>query len=393
MVSETPTSDYDHMQQKVNFRIKEVPTPSVVAWLFKSEYIDMQVGALFEHIAMQLFQTPLAMTSKVDFTLVNVLATDLHQSAGFLPMPPPPDGMPDTSPRLVFTFAIRQDLDYFGKPVQRQFKSTWVNTFNVVAFRRPQFINVSVPVTLAGQWGLTGMTWTRVQYLYYIIGAMTKAFVRRNRYYTMGDEPYQYGSDLRRTMRYWGLISGLPFSRLASAVPYNYWAFNRQVLSGQANILSSRHITPEMVLYMVLSGSLGDYSYFTTENQQRFVDIVSESITLFVQNAATTGDVQVTAIDMIVPAMLFVELDPMVTHVTSFGSAYDRLYDLTVLWSELLEPHTEQLSSILMPPRATAERLMDGNARAMYRLVDLVRTAATPQAVQTAPQPSTGEPT
>lgn len=370
-----------HLKQLFNFRQREFPLANnSMNWLMRPNQRALNMGDLFEHLADILHSVPFCLSNPVDFTLVNVVSPHAQWSIGCNEGPPPEVTWPANT-MLLFTFALKQDNYYpVTDEVQRKsFKSAYVNTWNMVPSAAPQFLNVAINPIVCAHLGLRTLTWSRIQYLYYVVGMMTKSFVRRHQYY--GSEAslefYSFSDYNLEAVRqkYWAMK--LP--QLAATTPFKMWCFNRNILETAPHWLSTRHLSPELALYYVANvkagpitlknKTAGDLNQRLLFGPNGVVDMIGQSVMSFLQMVETPGDTQLETIDRIAPMMIDSLMSGKRIKLTAdyMQRSADQAHNLV----NLFQDRKDLLPELLTPPKDAAMKLFMRDRRLATKLNEL----------------------
>lgn len=242
-----------HRTQRTNFRVTEFSlSGAFLHSLLKPKYLNINIGEMYEYIADALWHTVGALTDSVDFTLVNVCSPFTKFSHGYLPAPPS-KAWP-TGKALVFTFAVRNRRTYVNQiftsnTVRR--RSNSVTHFGFGTSNR-DFVSISIDMVQGNDWGCSYAKANELQYIYNLIGSMTKSFVRRQTSYLTADKDYEEVHSLLDLYDMHSRLYRMPIKQLFQQVPNHLWVFNYHVWEYAPNILSQRLITPTAAMYFFM---------------------------------------------------------------------------------------------------------------------------------------------
>lgn len=246
--------------------------------LVQSQFVD--VGSLFEtYIAPALYNTPKVFASREPFTLVNVTCTHSNVSFGCLGVPPK-EVLP-LACTWYFTFAITHE-EYDINYVVNYNSLRWINT-RVWGSKGSRFITIGIPHVQSQELGLKYdmMTPRRV---YFLIGALSKSFVRIHKYWDPNQEDY----DLRYKPLNMELTHSafymMPIYNFISRTPYHLWVFNRHIWYSAPNLLSVKHITPHSLLYVLRYIQLTKGS-LTKPVEDKILDLLEHSLLATLERA------------------------------------------------------------------------------------------------------------
>lgn len=233
-----------------DFRLQVLPVSGGTFSSFvRSEYQSLDVSGLFEeHIAQALYNTPKVFSAREPFTLVNVTCT--HSGFSFGCLPPPPKKVLPLACTWFFTFAISAS-EYAENTEVKYSSLRWIDT-RVWGPKGSQFLTVGISHTNAQHLGLKYDMLTP-KIAYYLIGALSKSFVRNHRYWN-STEPADYSYNYRGLMPslVYSSLYMTPLYNMVNRVPYHMWVFNRHAWYTAPNLLSPKHITPITVLYALI---------------------------------------------------------------------------------------------------------------------------------------------
>lgn len=363
-----------HRNQQTSFRTTEFSlSGGFLHSLLKSKYLNINVGDVFEYLVDTLWHTVGAMNNAVNFSLVNVFSPFTNFSHGNLP-PPPKSAWP-TGKALVFTFAVRNRFSYVDafdpKTVRR--RTNFVTHFGD-GFNNQDYISISVSMEQGKDWGCSTAHANELQYIYNLIGAMTKSFVRRQNAYKTADEDYEDVHSLLKLTDMHSRFYRMPMKQMFLQVPYHLWVFNYHVWEYAPNILSQRLITPTVALYyfMYLNDAVSliprvhndvtmqrlgfDPTSITKVLDDGIMGHLASSIIQLVQNLRTT-DVQLTDKELLAPAVL----DAFFKNgSTQLSTRPEYMGDIMESFKDLLQTLKNQkdVGMVLLPAKDVARRLL-----------------------------------
>lgn len=359
-----------HREQKTGFRVSEFSlSGAFLHSLLKPRFVDFNVGELFEYLADSLWNTVGVMTDRVDFTLVNVCSPFNRFSHGILPEPPSVTW--PTGKALIFTFAIRRARPYD----QFRIKRNWVhhNSNQITKwglnFQSRDYVSISVDMSKADEWHLKSMRMLELQYLFNIIGMMTKSFVRRQNVYQRIGQTYDDQHEVRSLRDWYVEIYSMPIKRLVQTVPYHLWPFNYHVWEYAPNILSPRTITPAVATYYFMylhgairqdiEGRIGTLERLGVNGETGIGGYLVDSILRLVQDARTPGDRQLSTLELLAPAVIetFLRTGSTQLEDTSFGAYLSRVELRTRLIADL-QSRENDLGAMFLPAKNTMFKLL-----------------------------------
>lgn len=223
-----------------NFRLQTLPISSGgLSAFMKSERDGIQAGTLFfQEIAPILDKTPLVYAKREPFTLVNVYCSSSLLSYGWFDAP-----VEKNRPKACtwfFTFSMGGG-NYPDKQTIRALRS-----INAVVWgtQVQRFLTIGIRHFVAQKLGLRYDRRTP-RILYYLIGAMSKSFVRNHRYWNEGDFDYKA---LQPAMLKTQLLNTNLYA-LVGRTPAHLWVFSREAWRYGQTLLSPLHLTPNSLLY------------------------------------------------------------------------------------------------------------------------------------------------
>lgn len=363
-----------HRNQQTSFRTTEFSlSGGFLHSLLKPKYLNINVGDLFEFLVDTLWHTVGALNNAVDFNLVNVFSPFTNFSHGYLP--PPPKAAWPTGKALVFTFAVRNRRSYVDafSPNTVRRHSNAVTHFGE-GFNNRDFISISINMEQGKDWGCSTSKSNELQYVYNLIGAMTKSFVRRQNAYLTADEEYDDVHSFLKLTDMHSRFYRMPMKQMFLQVPYHLWVFNYHVWEYAPNVLSQRLITPTVALYyfMYLNDAIPKSARVVRDvtmlrlgldplNVTKVLDDgiaghLASSIIQLVQQLRTT-DVQLTDKELLAPAVLDAFFKNGSTQLSTrpeyMGDIMESFRDLL----KTLKNHND-VGMILLPAKDVARRLL-----------------------------------
>jgi len=213
----------------------------------RSEYNTVQVGELFSSvIAPALFDLPTVFTSREPFTLVNVYCIPNSFSYGVCP-PPPKEAQPSAS-TWFFTFAQTADR-YYGteRKIVSKLRGISTRVWSTSTSGRLRYVTVAVPHNQATNLGLSYKA-TTAFFLYVMLGALTKSFVRSHRYWDEAEDFEASYRALHPALVHSGLYLQ-PAAQVISRLPYHLWVFNRSIWNFPS-LICSKQVSEASAFYM-----------------------------------------------------------------------------------------------------------------------------------------------
>ncbi len=374
-----------HREQVPSFRLREWPLGQAsLPWLMLPKYSDINIGDLFEYLSQVIWTTPYAV-NPVHFTLVNVFSPFTGYSHGYLPPAPSETWTPNS--HLIFTFAISPETYYdYTASIPRQLiysKHIWVKTWNSKISGRPMWLNIGINPILAERWKLKTLYANDLQYVYNMIGMMTKSLTRRHKYYQADGDAQTY--DYSTT----NLVEATTTSSIIDMslhVEYKYWCFNKMMWKMAPNLFSTKMMTPELALWYVMNVNTkasmitqrvpGDrrLNALGLAGDDGVVQQISRSLLSFIQSVNAPGDQQLSALDLIAPALIG---SLVYSGTPKVEASRDYVRELNESCASLIRAFSssaDKLGQLLVPPDSAALKLLVGDkslTKKLFALIDL----------------------
>lgn len=364
----------EHRSQVVNFRTSEFPlSGSFASFLLKSQYTSMNIGELFEYLTDILFHhTTGVLTNRVDFSLVNVFCPFNRFSYGKLP--PPPKTTWPTGKCLVFTFSTSAHDPYDRYSTVRRDTVRHLSNMHTRWSHHPEsldYVSISIDMTLGNEYGIHSPKFNELRYIYNLIGGMTKSVIRRQTAYRDLNDSYEDMHASYSLIDLHSRISSMPIKNLFTQIPYHLWVFNRHLWQLAPNIIPQRLITPQAAMYyfMYLNGVVrkqprtnGDVTMhrlgLLPNRSEGILELLRKSVLSFVQMIKTPGDVQLSDLELLAPAVIqALMLDGNAT-IDSSSNYRQMLIGSTRMLIEDLQARENDLGYMFLPPEETARKLM-----------------------------------
>ena len=375
-----------HRNQTVNFRTNAFPLSGAsVPFLLKNRYLSLNVGELFEYVADLLWELTAVRTSSSNFTLVNVTSPFSKYSHGS--SHPPPFITRPGGNALILTFAttMRQDYDQDQELSRQDVRHHSIHSTQWGQNMKLEFVSISLSLTQAHSMGLINLQSNQLQYIYNLIGGMTKSLVRHQSYYLVGTDTYEEAHAQLNLVATHSKISRMPLPQLFQTIPYPLWVFS-EVLWGYApNVLSQRIITSQAALYYFMyltsivhqgSAVVGDVTVkrlgLGLGNKRGIMGYLAQSLLSFVQLVKSPQDSTFTPLELIAPSVIQAvvatgksKIDARPSYVLDFAEGTKTLV-------QALQVHALEgdLGDLLMPPETVAYKLMHEDRRFSDRLVN-----------------------
>lgn len=372
-----------HRRQKTNFRVTEFSlSGGYLHSLLKAKYTYINIGDLFDYVADALWHVVGARRNSVNFTLINVCSPFTNFSHGSSIAPPviaSPKGQ-----ALILTFALnyRQGYNAIVGPVTVHHHSNSVTRWGING-KSDDFVSISVNMVLGAELGCAHPRANELEYIYNLIGPMTKSIVRRQNSYLTAERDYQELHEEKNLRDLHKDIYRMPLKQLFMQVPIYLWVFNYHLWEYAPNVIPQRLITPSAALYffMYLTNSVaieakrdGDVTMkrlglnsdqLENNNSSGIAGVLASSILSFVQMVKTPGDKQLSDIELLAPAVLQKFLQ---TGDTQIDTSHDYRMQMRISFAQLiadLQVRQNDLGALFLPAKKLAQRILkkDSNLR------------------------------
>ena len=376
-----------HRNQTVNFRSHAFPlSGAAVPFLMKTRYQYLNVGDLFEYVAAKLWELTSVRTNPNDFSLVNVTSPFAGYSHGACPPPPliaRPKGL-----ALILTFAttFRQSYSESIALRSQDVRPHSIHSTQWGLNMKLDFVSISVSTVDAHELGLVNLQSNQVQYLYNMLGGLTKSLLRHQTKYDLGYSSYE---DMHSTINLraaYNKLGRMPIPMLFQSIPYQLWPFNLYMWQHAPNALSQRCITPQVALYYFMflretvslaNNVVGDIKakrFGFSPSRDGILGHISDSLINFIQMIKTPGDTQLSVNEFLAPALL---QSLMVSGKAELytGADYARRFSedsLKFAQSLNVASLKGELSSLFMPPNAVALKLLSEDQRYANTLLSAI---------------------
>lgn len=149
---------------------------------FRSGNFRFDIKAVLEYIESELEKIPLAFVFQTTFSITNLYSTYHKISIGLSVEP----NQPVIRGPVVFTFARTRKT--FAHNVVKSFWATGKSALWGTEPNRPNdFISISLPLERASEWRMPSVLERDLHYLYDIVGAYSKAVIRKVKPLELGD--------------------------------------------------------------------------------------------------------------------------------------------------------------------------------------------------------------
>lgn len=360
-----------HTQQDQNFALRILPfSGGIVGWLMRPQFRSIDVGSLALYLADELTHLPFVLGSAVDFTLVNVrsrMSMRSHGCTSYLL----PDECAINTAVLEFTFALTPEQE-FAIPTGVWMKSSMVKTWATDNKAAPMFVTVGITMVKAAKWGLKALLPVRMQYLYNMMGVITKNIIRYHTNYMMcRDRPF-FDHTLAGEVK-------IPFASMVERVPYSQWCFHHQVLDECPNILPTKCLTPEFVAYACSVLKLGASTFMPhvaddvgwrllSTDPDSVQQQLSKSVVNLLSLINAPGDYQFTLNDKLAISMVYT----LITENRARFDPHADYLDLAAALIDAMSRHVDEVSSLLTPPDDAARKLLTSDSALRRHLTDLL---------------------
>lgn len=359
-----------HYYQRVNFRNWVFPfTSAKASALFKSQFRTIKTGDLYRFLTELLAQSQGFSSLGAPFTLINIYSKHTKFSRG-CSLPPDEKVFPGNQ-HLLFTFA----LSLYDSVSQIPISVINKRSNSVVQFGSPKaqgaFLTIGLSQNECTKFGLSSLHTARLNYLYNVLGPLTKTFSR----YPVRPTDYDDLSLVRLQS-----VVNKPLSSVLKAPP-PYWAFSKEVWEYAPNILTEQHITSKSVLNYFIniikpnSSSLLPSSILgmpPKKGDSSVLGMLASSLVLLVQNlnAGVTNGSRMSELELIAPAVLY----PFITTSELRSKRLPITQQVDSLLFEFFGKH-EELAKILMPPERAAIRVYRQDPALRNELLNLLNTS------------------
>lgn len=243
-----------HSSAKTTFKVN--PRNGIIGSLnrmFKPQYMNQQIGELFEIIAGEIFEDRTAFASKAQFSLINMTNLLQFSSVGYSERPP--EKMMGKSPALVFTFALSATpaVKYPDvKKLNQNYDGSELITYWMDA-KNNRYLTISVAKTTLRDLKISFNTVVEMTYVYNCIGLMTKSFINQNNWYTGIGRNYTLVNDGMDASSIWSKYFQKPVRSMINDHPMNSWIYCLDFWVRCPNLLSSNFLNiDEFGLYYIL---------------------------------------------------------------------------------------------------------------------------------------------
>lgn len=363
-----------HRSQVVNFRTSEFPlSGSFASFLLKAQYTYIDIGEIFEYLTDILFHhTTGVLTNRVDFTLVNVFCP--FNSFSFGQLPPPPKAVWPSGKSLVFTFSTsaRDPYDEYSLVLRDSVLHLSNNHTRWSHYSEgTDYVTISIDLTRGNELGIHSPKFNELQYIYNLIGGMTKSVIRRQTAYRDLNDSYEDLHSSYSLVDLHSRIYSMPIKNLFTQIPYHLWVFNRHLWQMAPNVLPQRLITPQFGLYyfMYLHSVVhhtprrnGDVTMrrlgLLPNHSEGLLELLRKSVLNLVQMIKTPGDRDLSDLELLAPAVIQSLLIDGIATIDSSTDYRNVLAESTRMLIEDLQARENDLGYLFMPPEETARKLL-----------------------------------
>lgn len=376
-----------YRKQTPSFRYSEFPlSASAFPFLLKPRYRNINIGDLFEYLAKILWSIQGVRTSSVNFSLVNLCSPFSKFSHGASPTPPK-EAWPN-NPHLIFTFALSIEQDYAE---DLHIDQGWVRhrSINVKQWGLEPgsiaFLSIGLNSTECSRLGLTtNLQANNLQYIYNLIGAMTKSLLRRHANYTTDGSSYDELHARYNLISLHSHFFKMPLIKLFTSVPYQLWVFNEFLWKYAPNCIPSRLITPQVALYYfmyltelakhrtaytdILTNHLGLRSGIS----EGIAEMLSDSLISFVESIRAPSDTELSTQELLAPAVLQAALTTGKSKIEVDQNYKKEIQEDAQSLINGLRKNSTDFSSLFTPPDQVARKLMLEDPNYSNRLLESI---------------------
>lgn len=239
-----------HQSTSTTFRLLEWPKSQASHYMYFTEpRVKYGLGLILEYLAGQLNDTNKAFTTYSVFSLVNVYCPLTSLSYGYQLPPHASTYNKLGTVNCTFTFSTRDKYIPQERPrflVNRTATSKiWGPTLRTSS----NFMTISIPKSVFVDAKLPMPNLKEMAWLYMAIGAFTKGFARRHKFYRKSSVDALYMStDISHEIalsKYYNKNMQFMFKK----VPYDHWIYSRDMWDLAPNIFNDRMYSEDIVEY------------------------------------------------------------------------------------------------------------------------------------------------
>ena len=240
-----------HLSINTNFKVGPLRgLRGSINSVFKDSFITQDIGTLLQFIFEQLVESHYPMLLREMFTLVGIQNNLTNQSVGYT-KPLEDESIVPTMTELTLVFSMA-----------RIPKKTIKNPHVIRGTENCRFLGTLDKRASYTDYMVMGIRTKELSmdldynyqsdlvYLYNIIGAVTKNFVRNNAWWKKDSAfPLAIYKDLTLVE---SMYANKNIKDVIDSVPYNMWGYNREVWREANNLLCDHHFSERFCLYYVL---------------------------------------------------------------------------------------------------------------------------------------------
>ncbi len=250
-----------HHRAIANFRLNEWPKAQASYTMFYNKHMAVhEIIPSIDFLLDVLFSSRRALVRYPVFTLVNVSMPKMHLSYGTMRCPNKRLYSALNDIVLTFSFSPTQ----YDPRVKPRFLIRiahgvylWGNSISTST----DYLTISLPHSAFLSLEIGTLT-SDVEFLYYVLGPLTKNFARHNRYYknaTFDNEPIS--APIANSS-----IRNLTIPNLLHLKPYNLWIYNEEMWDRLPNILNVKSANDDFCDYYCRFLSKRFYGKYRTKN-------------------------------------------------------------------------------------------------------------------------------
>jgi len=262
-----------HQKSFTTFRVTEWPSSQASHYrLFNTPKLRYDLSVLVDFLARAIFDTNKAFVRYSTFSLVNAVSPLANLSFGYAP--PPSDKLKRFHP-LTFTFAFTMRDQYpieinpmFSMRPQKH-AHIWGNSL----LGNSDYLTINVPKRIMQEVGLNVPNLREMEWLYMAIGAWSKGFARRNKFYTHKD--LFLASPLDPVTAY-SILYHAKLQKLFKRTNYNEWGYSKDMWQLAPNFLSPRAANDDFLDYYCRYLAHDFYGKYRTNNIEEIERLAEE---------------------------------------------------------------------------------------------------------------------
>lgn len=360
-----------HTYQDHNFQHRVVP-PGLSDLLTNSRFRRFDVGQLVKLLSNHLLHSPKLRSVRQLFGLLNFTDTFTKFSHGYSGVPP--RSVWPAHNCQIYTFALTgEDYDLLGTE-RTQIGMHLSHNLVVWGYTDIQFVSIGLTSVECFNLGLTSVLHFDAEYLYNIVGCLTKNLVKFNDldWYSTSDEVYkQVGlEDAARQ------FTNRPVNNLFETVPYKFWVFSKRLWRTMPSVFVSNMVVASTVEFYFRHCN-DAWRFIPTDDASRgpifgllnthigIIGVLRESLLTFLQNVKNHTEEFQDAADYIAPLVLLAMVERRTNKIT--GSNEDAARAIQIFEEEAVTWNT-----LLSNPDSTARRMFMNDTRLADALLGIV---------------------